>query len=178
MDIKREYQLIPSIIMAGTRRIAMAHTDLARIASGAAKMTVNIIAEWAPDFNLMIIPRYYVCFADSWHLAVLFRMGSSELIGHGLWKLQAGIYQLCHRYRLARFDCCPFIHYNGDDRSGLPSTLAAPPPSRLLIEERKDFVEVIQQRTLDLSEDEIYKRRCLSISLWVAMQGRKTDTQS
>ncbi|KAI1943088.1 hypothetical protein LOZ66_000783 [Ophidiomyces ophidiicola] len=62
---------------------------------------------------------------------------------------------------------------NEDNKSGLPSTLAAPPPSRLLIEERKDFVEVIQQWTSDLSEDEIYKRRCLCISLWVAMQGRR-----
>ncbi|KAI1908739.1 hypothetical protein LOZ65_006603 [Ophidiomyces ophidiicola] len=60
-----------------------------------------------------------------------------------------------------------------DDRSGVLSTAAALPPSRLLIEEREAFVEVIQQRTSDLSEDEIYNRRCSSIRLWVAMQGRR-----
>lgn len=49
-------------------------------------------------------------------------------------------------------------------------------PPMLLIDERRQLVELIRQRTSHLSEDEIHKRRCLSMNLWVGLQGR-TEAQ-
>ncbi|KAI1935734.1 hypothetical protein LOZ57_006872 [Ophidiomyces ophidiicola] len=63
------------------------------------------------------------------------------------------------------------------DKRRRPLPMAPPPPPNLLIEKRRGFVELIHRRTSDLSDNEIYKRRCLSMSLWVEMQGRKKAQQ-
>ncbi|KAI1957073.1 hypothetical protein LOZ58_005995 [Ophidiomyces ophidiicola] len=63
------------------------------------------------------------------------------------------------------------------DKRRRPLPMAPPPPPNLLIKERRGFMELIHWRTSDLSDNEIYKWQCLSMSLWVEMQGWKEARQ-
>ncbi|KMP10217.1 hypothetical protein CIRG_09898 [Coccidioides immitis RMSCC 2394] len=46
------------------------------------------------------------------------------------------------------------------------------PPTILLIDERRQLVKLIRQQTSNLSRHKIHKWWCLSMNLWVALQGR------
>lgn len=67
-------------------------------------------------------------------------------------------------------------YLNNSDKCGDASHQQPQPPPTLLIDERRQFVEVIRLRTSDLSEDEILERRFACMDLWVGLQDRK-ETQ-